>query len=284
MSNNMLTQSSSTALASNEYHSYFALPLLCEIEEKELAEDFYHHNNIEAAHKLVMAHMRYVVKIAHNYLGYGLPLGELVQEGSVGLMKAVKKFNPQVGVRLVSFAVHWIKAEIHEFVIKNWRTVKIATTKTQRKLFFNLRKLQQKFTTDSISVQNKKIAQELDVSLSDVETMSQRMGSADVELDKPLSSHEECSHTLKDTLHDQSANVEQQVMSSLGRDRTNTLLSKALDLLSPRERQIIDARYLAQDKKTLKDLAEIYEVSLERVRQIEKSALKKLKVDLSQSK
>ena len=272
--------SKSSALAVDNYHAYFSMPLLSEIEEKELAEEFCQNQSVSAAHKLVLAHMRYVVKIAKNYLGYGLPLSELVQEGSVGLMKAVKKFDPKVGVRLVSFAVFWIKAEMHEFIIKNWRTVKIATTKTQRKLFFNLRRLQQKFTQLPSKVQHQHIANELDLPLSEVESMSMRMRSSDVELDKPSQVEDEKS-TLKDTLFDESSSVETQVIESNFQQFMASHLEKAITTLNEREKFIIQSRFFDDNKKTLKDLAVQLSVSLERVRQIEKSALRKMRVSLT---
>ena len=268
---------SNSAITTCNYQAYFSMPLLSEIEEKELAEDFVRNQTIESAHKLVLAHMRFVVKIAKNYLGYGLALGELVQEGSVGLMKAVKKFDPTVGVRLVSFAVFWIKSEIHEYVIKNWRTVKIATTKAQRKLFFNMRKLQQQFTDLSISEQHRKIASELDVSIDDVQTMHVRMTSSDFELDRPLSLSESDSATLKDSLQDNTSNLELSVMRDEYNQVMNLKLSVALNQLSEREKEVIIARFFKAEKATLKELSSQLEVSLERVRQIEKSALKKLK-------
>lgn len=277
-----LPLSSSSELTVQEFQGYYSTPILSELEEKELTTDYYEHQNVHSAHKLVMAHMRYVVKIARNYLGYGLPLAELVQEGSVGLMKAVKKFDPHVGVRLVSFAVHWIKAEIHEFVIKNWRTVKIATTKTQRKLFFNLRRLQQQLIDKPQHIQNKKIAEELEVPLSDVEFMNMRMRSTDVELDKPLLGVDSQQNTLQDTLFCPQSNVETLVVQKKSQQQMSELLLKAFETLNDREKMVVTARYYNQEKKTLKDLATELDISLERVRQIEKAALLKLKKSFTQ--
>lgn len=277
------TITSNSAITTCNYQAYFSTPLLSEIEEKELAEDFTRNQTIESAHKLVLAHMRFVVKIAKNYLGYGLALSELVQEGSVGLMKAVKKFDPTVGVRLVSFAVFWIKSEIHEYVIKNWRTVKIATTKAQRKLFFNMRKLQMQFTDLSISEQHRKIASELDVSISDVQTMHVRMTSNDLELDRPLSTSEPDSSTLKDMLQDNDSQLELSVIQDDHNQAMNLKLASALNHLSDREKEVITSRFFNAQKATLKELSSLLQVSLERVRQIEKSALKKLKSLIQES-
>ena len=274
--------SSSSELSVQEFQCYYNTPLLSEIEEQELTEQYYQDQDITAAHQLVMAHMRYVVKIARNYLGYGLPLSELVQEGSVGLMKAVKKFDPKVGVRLVSFAVHWIKAEIHEFVIKNWSIVKIATTKTQRKLFFNLRRLQQQLIDQPQHIQNKKIAEELDVPLSDVESMSMRMRSVDVELDKPVLSESSQQTTLQETLSCPESKIETLVMEHRSQQQMNQFLLKAFENLNDREKSVLSARYYDQNKRTLKELALEMDISLERVRQIEKAALNKLKKLLNQ--
>ena len=268
------------AISVSSYQAYFSMPLLSEIEEKELAEDFAINQSVASAHKLVLSHMRFVVKIARNYLGYGLALSELVQEGSVGLMKAVKKFDPGVGVRLVSFAVYWIKSEIHEFVIKNWRTVKIATTKSQRKLFFNMRRLQQQFTNLTLSEQHEKVAAELEVSVDEVESMHNRMSSYDVELDKPVDQSAACTNTLKDSLPDNGASPEIRVIEENHEQVMSARLALSLNVLSAREKEVISARYFSLHKKTLKDLAEDLKISLERVRQIEKAALKKLRTTL----
>jgi RNA polymerase sigma-32 factor len=175
--------------STDSFDHYFKYPYLSEEQEKELAHDFLINGSLKAAHTLVLAHMRYVVKVAKGYLGYGLPLNELVQEGAIGLMKAVKKFNPLQGVRLVSFGIYWIKAEINEYIIKNWRLVKIATTKAQRKLFFNYRRLKKEKFEDlhSQRKQNESIAQALDVTVDEVELMSLRMKEQEIQLDKPIS-------------------------------------------------------------------------------------------------
>jgi RNA polymerase sigma-32 factor len=265
------------SLAIDNFQAYFAVPLLSEVEEQELTAQYYENQSKQAAHKLVLAHMRYVVKISKNYLGYGLPLNDLVQEGSIGLMKAIKKFDPNVGVRLVSFATYWIKSEIHEFIIKNWHIVKIATTKTQRKLFFNLRKLQQKFTSLPKKEQEQQIATELELDVKDVQTMHMRMSATNLELDKPLSEHASA-HSPQELLADPSSLVENDFIESSSKESTTLSLHNALESLSSREKEIVEQRFLREEKTTLDHLSDKFGVSIERIRQIEKAALKKLEL------
>ncbi|MEP4890183.1 MAG: RNA polymerase sigma factor RpoH [Aliiglaciecola sp.] len=244
-------------------------------EERQLAERLQRDEDIEAARKLVMSHLRFVVHIAKSYSGYGLPQADLIQEGNIGLMKAVKRFDPTVGVRLVSFAVHWIKAEIHEFVLKNWRIVKVATTKAQRKLFFNLRKNKKRlgwFTHDEVQ----KVAQELGVSTKEVLQMEARMSSQDQAFDLSADDDESGSFAPVQFLEDKTTDVENEVINSDWDTNASKRLHSAIKTLDERSQHIIQTRWLSDDKLTLQDLADKYEVSAERVRQIEKNAMKKL--------
>ncbi|HRH80650.1 MAG TPA: RNA polymerase sigma factor RpoH [Thiobacillaceae bacterium] len=251
-------------------------PILSAEEEHDLAKRFHEESDLEAARKLVLSHLRLVVSIARGYMGYGLPQGDLIQEGNVGLMKAVKRFDPERGVRLVSFAVHWIKAEIHEFILRNWRLVKVATTKAQRKLFFNLRSLKQSdgsLTADEIG----SMARTLNVSQADVKEMETRLYGHDVALE-PFSDDEEdafapiaylAAPDAEPSLHLEWA--ERNTLATHG-------LSGALATLDPRSRHIVEARWLNEDNPmTLHELAAVYGISAERVRQIEAKALQKMK-------
>jgi RNA polymerase sigma-32 factor len=222
-----------------------------------------------------MSHLRFVVHIAKSYSGYGLPQADLIQEGNIGLMKAVKRFDPNVGVRLVSFAVHWIKAEIHEFVLKNWRIVKVATTKAQRKLFFNLRKAKKRlgwFTHAEVQ----KVAEDLGVSTKEVLQMESRMASHDTAFDLGNDDDESTTFSPAQYLEDKSTDVEMSVINSDMDASAAKRLYSAIKTLDQRSQHIIETRWLADDKLTLQDLADEYEVSAERVRQIEKNAMKKL--------
>lgn len=244
-------------------------------EERELASRLQRDEDIESARKLVMSHLRFVVHIAKSYSGYGLPQADLIQEGNIGLMKAVKRFDPTVGVRLVSFAVHWIKAEIHEFVLKNWRIVKVATTKAQRKLFFNLRKNKKRlgwFTHDEVQ----KVAEELGVSTKEVLQMEARMSSQDQAFDLSADDDESGNFAPVQFLEDKSADVESEVINTDWDTNASKRLHNAIKTLDERSQHIIQTRWLSDDKLTLQDLAEKYQVSAERVRQIEKNAMKKL--------
>ncbi|MGL4269207.1 MAG: RNA polymerase sigma factor RpoH [Plesiomonas sp.] len=252
-------------------------PMLSAEEEKELAERLHYHGDIQAAKKLILSHLRFVIHVARNYAGYGLPQADLIQEGNIGLMKAVRRFNPEVGVRLVSFAVHWIKAEIHEYVLRNWRIVKVATTKAQRKLFFNLRKTKQRlgwFNMDEVDM----VARELGVTADDVREMESRMAAQDMAFD--LGPEDESRDTpqapvlyLEDKSSDFANGIEEDNWESHAADK----LADAMSLLDERSQHIIRARWLDEQKATLQELADHYQVSAERVRQLEKNALKKLK-------
>ncbi|STO92459.1 RNA polymerase, sigma 32 (sigma H) factor [Haemophilus pittmaniae] len=256
--------------AANEY------PMLTAEEEKELSERLYYQGDLDAAKALILSHLRFVIHVARGYSGYGLPQADLIQEGNIGLMKAVKRFNPEVGVRLVSFAVHWIKAEIHEYVLRNWRIVKVATTKAQRKLFFNLRKTKQRlgwFNENEVDM----VANELGVSKEDVIEMESRMTGADVGFDLPTDSEEE-SYAPSLYLEDKSSNFAAELESENFESQATEQLTTALANLDERSRDIIEARWLDDENKaTLHDLAAKYNISAERVRQLEANALKKLK-------
>jgi len=247
--------------------------------EHELATRLYSENDLQAAQELIMSHLRFVIHIAKGYGGYGLPQADLVQEGNVGLMKAVKRFNPEVGVRLVSFAVHWIKAEIHEFVLRNWRIVKVATTKAQRKLFFNLRKNKKRlgwFSNEEVNT----VAETLGVSTKDVMEMESRMSNQDQAFE--LSSDDDSqvdagNFSPAQYLEDKQSDLATSVEESNWEDHANKSLSTALVALDERSQDIIRTRWLAEDKLTLQELANKYQISAERVRQLEKNALSKLK-------
>ncbi|MEP1448115.1 MAG: RNA polymerase sigma factor RpoH [Paraglaciecola sp.] len=244
-------------------------------DERALAERLQQDDDLQAARKLIMSHLRFVVHIAKSYSGYGLPQADLIQEGNIGLMKAVKRFDPTVGVRLVSFAVHWIKAEIHEFVLKNWRIVKVATTKAQRKLFFNLRKNKKRlgwFTHAEVQ----KVADDLGVSTKEVLQMEARMSSHDQAFDLSADDDESGSFAPVQFLEDKSEDVESEVINSDWDSNASDRLYSAIKTLDERSQHIIQTRWLSDDKTTLQDLADKYQVSAERVRQIEKNAMKKL--------
>ncbi|KGK00194.1 RNA polymerase sigma factor RpoH [Thalassotalea sp. ND16A] len=258
--------------------SAYSIPMLTAEKEHELATRLHFEDDLNAAQDLIMSHLRFVIHIAKGYSGYGLPQADLIQEGNVGLMKAVKRFNPEVGVRLVSFAVHWIKAEIHEFVLKNWRIVKIATTKAQRKLFFNLRKNKKRlgwFSQDEVST----VAETLGVSNKDVLEMENRMASADQAFDLTDSDDDSQSTNFAPAqyLEDQHSDLSVQVENSNWDNHVNNQLSQAIKCLDERSQDIITTRWLNEDKATLQELASKYQISAERVRQLEKNALGKLK-------
>ncbi|WP_053981949.1 RNA polymerase sigma factor RpoH [Marinagarivorans algicola] len=248
-------------------------------EEQEIAEDLYYRESLEAARKLVMAHLRFVVHIAKSYSGYGLAEGDLIQEGNVGLMKAVKRFNPEKGVRLISFAVHWIKAEMHEFILRNWRIVKIATTKAQRKLFFNLRG-QKKRLGWLTHEEAKAVAADLNVDVKHVQDMEGRLTAYDAGFDAGADDDDESTaylapaNILEDKRYDPATMVE---AANWEKTSVNNL-EVALEHLDARSRDILQQRWLDDDSKsTLHDLAAQYGVSAERIRQLEKNAMKKLK-------
>ncbi|MDP3706349.1 MAG: RNA polymerase sigma factor RpoH [Legionellaceae bacterium] len=255
------------------------IPLLSAEEEYDFAERVQEHGDLEAARSLVLAHLRYVVRVARGYSGYGLPLSDLIQEGNVGLMKAVKRFNPKMGVRLVSFAVHWIKAEIHEFVIQNWRIVKIATTKAQRKLFFNLRHMKKRLGWSS-NDEVDEIATHLGVKREDVWEMERRLNAMDESYDSTAIGDDEKSYKAApaDYLQDNSANPAHIYEQTDTDTNQYERLHAALESLDERSQDILQQRWLSDDKVvTLHNLAEKYNVSAERVRQLEKNAMKKLR-------
>ncbi len=273
------------------------LPMLTLEEEQRFARQYRDDNDLEAAGKLVLSHLRLVVSVARQYLGYGLPHGDLIQEGNVGLMKAVKRFDPDQGVRLVSYALHWIKAEIHEYILKNWRMVKVATTKAQRKLFFNLRSMKQRFKSDDAAAdmathrdtlspaQVRAMADELNVSAEDVLEMETRLSGGDVLLDPMASDDGEEVYGpisyLTDSNHEPLAVIEAHRRDVLASDG----IASALDVLDPRSRRIVEERWLkvnddSSGGMTLHELAAEYGVSAERIRQIEVAAMKKMKTAL----
>ncbi|RCL43579.1 MAG: RNA polymerase sigma factor RpoH [SAR86 cluster bacterium] len=258
----------------------YKIPVLTREEELELTTEFFETEDVKLAHKLVISHLRFVVHIAKSYAGYGLPLADIIQEGNVGLLKAVTKFDPNKGVRLVSFAVHWIKAEIHEFILKNWRIVKIATTKAQRKLFFNLRS-KKKNTGWLTDEEAKRIAKELDVSVKEVMHMENRLNSADSPFDAPTEVEDnEKAFSPSQYLEDNSFNPEDIAEQKNYEDVNHTALIKNISALDKRSQDIIRARWLDDNKTTLNELADKYSVSAERIRQIEATAFKKLKTAL----
>lgn len=254
-----------------------AVPVLSADDEQRLAEQYYHEQDLDAARNLVLAHLRFVVHIARSYTGYGLPLGDLVQEGNVGLMKAVKRFDPTKGVRLVSFAVHWIKAEIHEYVIKNWRIVKVATTKAQRKLFFNLRG--QKKRLGRLSMEEaQRVADDLGVTAAQVKEMEGRLGAYDASFDGPTNDDEDSTVVSPATyLHSDNSDPADLLAEQDQQERESRQLGSALMALDERSRDILERRWLADQKSTLQDLANEYGVSAERIRQLENNAIKKLR-------
>jgi len=253
-------------------------PMLTAEQEKELAERLHYDGDIEAAKGLVMSHMRFVVHVARGYSGYGLPIADLIQEGNIGLMKAVKRFNPEVGVRLVSFAVHWIKAEIHEYVLRNWRIVKVATTKAQRKLFFNLRKSKKRlgwFNNAEVEM----VAEQLGVNPSEVREMESRLAAQDPAFELPNEDDDRDAGFTAPVyfLEDKASDVALSYEENNWENHTNNRLSNALAGLDERSQHIVRSRWLDDEKTTLQDLANHYGISAERVRQLEKNAMKKLK-------
>ncbi|MGI9290131.1 MAG: RNA polymerase sigma factor RpoH [Gammaproteobacteria bacterium] len=265
-----------TGSLDNYIQAVRAVPVLSKEEEQQLARQLVEHNDLDAARQLVMSQLRFVVHIARGYSGYGLPLADLIQEGNIGLMKAVKRFDPEVGVRLVSFAVHWIRAEIHEFVIKNWKQVKIATTKAQRKLFFNLRKAKKHLGWLSKD-ETAAVANDLGVSEREVTEMEQRLYSHDVAFDPTPGDDEEAPYApalyLQNAEGDPAADIEADDWET---QASNQML-EALSDLDERSQDILRSRWLTEDKATLHELADKYGVSAERIRQIENNAIKKLR-------
>jgi RNA polymerase sigma-32 factor len=257
-----------------------AIPVLTAEEERELAERLYFDGDVDAARQMVMSHLRFVVHVAKTYSGYGLPLGDLIQEGNVGLMKAVKRFDPTMGVRLVSFAVHWVKAEMHEFILRNWRIVKVATTKAQRKLFFNLRSMKKGLgwlTNDEVDA----IAEDLGVEAKTVRQMEGRMASVDTAFDAPEGADDEKDFWAPAYfLEDKSADPSMQLEDANWEEDSQRRLMQAMEQLDDRSKDILARRWLTDDKATLHELAAEYGVSAERIRQLEKNAMKKIRVSM----
>jgi RNA polymerase sigma-32 factor len=283
MSNALVNTHTMTLPVSSEQldtylNAVYRVPVLSAEREYELAVRLRDHDDVDAARELVVSHLRFVVKIARGYNGYGLPLADLIQEGGIGLMKAVRRFDPDVGVRLVSFAVHWIKAEIHEFILRNWRIVKIATTKAQRKLFFNLRSSKKRlgwFNREEVE----SVAEDLGVSPETVLEMESRLSGQDISFDPLVPTEDEeanwsPSAYLTATTNSDPANS---VEHSDWENQTNGQLYRALEQLDERDRIILEQRWLKERKVTLQELSERFNVSAERIRQLEKNAINKLK-------
>jgi RNA polymerase sigma-32 factor len=252
------------------------IPVLSRESELELATRFRRDNDLDAARQLVLAHLRFVVHVARGYTGYGLPVGDLIQEGNVGLMKAVKRFDPTIGVRLVSFAVHWIRAEIHEYVLRNWRLVKVATTKAQRKLFFNLRRLKKNLAWLSDS-ETRAVAQDLGVTPAEVTEMEKRLSARDLSFDPVPESDDEDTYSPSMYLPAADSDPSIEVEEEEWEDATAARLGKALETLDARSQDILKSRWMTENKATLHELAARYNVSAERIRQIEANAIKKLR-------
>ncbi len=257
-------------------HAVGAIPVLSKEDEQALSHRFNEQEDLDAARELVMAHLRFVVHIAKGYTGYGLPLGDLIQEGNVGLMKAVKRFDPDYGVRLVSFAVHWIRAEIHEFVLKNWRIVKVATTKAQRKLFFNLRKNKKSLAWLS-HAETLAVADDLGVTPKEVTEMERRLSARDAIFDPAPDADDEHAFTPAAYLPSPNADPAELVEKSDWHDNATTKMTDAMQDLDERSQDILRSRWLTDTKMTLHELADRYGVSAERIRQVEANAIKKLR-------
>ncbi len=267
------------ALNAGSLESYFQsvnkIPMLSAEEEHLLAVRYSEEGDLEAARQLVMSHLRFVVKVARGYSGYGLPQADLIQEGSVGLMKAVKRFDPTIGVRLVSFAVHWIRAEMHEYIIRNWKIVKIATTKAQRKLFFNLR-LSKKRLAWLNKEEVDSVAKDLGVKPQEVIEMEKRLSSYDTSFDAPETDDDAPSFYPAAYLEDKRQGPEEELETMQLKNIQLEALTAALDKLDERSKDIVNKRWLSEKKQTLHQLADRYGVSAERIRQLEKSAFGKI--------
>ena len=257
-----------------------SVPSLTQEEERDLATRLREDGDLDAARQLVLAHLRFVVHIASGYQGYGLPMADLIQEGNVGLMKAVKRFDPSVGVRLVTFAVHWIRAEMHEFILRNWRLVKVATTKAQRKLFFNLRKLKKRLGWMSPDEQEA-VADYLGVKREEVAEMEMRLAGHDIAFDPPDSSSDDDTYSPSQYLPSPDMDPAIELEEADAMERASEQLAEALEGLDERSRDIITARRLTEKKTTLQELAGRYGVSAERIRQIENIALKQLRASIT---
>ncbi len=261
-------------------HYVNQIPMLTAEEEHELAVKLQKDNDITAAKRLILSHLRYVARVSKGYLGYGLPLADLIQEGNIGLMKAVRRFNPDMGVRMVTFAMHWIKAEIHEYILRNWRIVKVATTKAQRKLFFNLRNLKKRLgwmTTEEVN----DVAKDLGVKPETVREMEMRMSASDAAFDGYEDDDDERHFSPAAYLEDHRYNPADQMEKSDWADQASDNIYQALEHLDERSQDIIRTRWLDEKKLTLQDLADKYQVSAERVRQLEQNAMKKLRAAIA---
>ncbi len=273
------------ALPTGSLESYIQsvnqVPLLSADEERALAVRLQEHNDLDAARSLVLSHLRFVVRVARGYSGYGLALADLVQEGNIGLMKAVKRFDPDRGVRLVSFAVHWVRAEIHEFILRNWRIVKVATTKAQRKLFFNLRSAKKRLgwmNREEVDA----VAKDLGVTAKDVLEMEERLSMHDAAFDgSAKDSDDDEAFSPVAYLQDDCPGPEEIVATGQQMDSNQQHLKNALESLDERSKNIISRRWLAEKKATLHELAKDYSVSAERIRQLEQAAIKKMKLAMS---
>lgn len=283
MTNTIAVHEMTMPVLSGSLESYMQsvreIPVLPKSDEQALAVELQEHGDLEAARKLIMHNLRFVIKVARGYSGYGLPLADLVQEGNVGLMKAVKRFDPAINVRLVSFAVHWIRAEIHEFILKNWKIVKVATTKSQRKLFFNLRSKKKRLAWMNQAEIND-IANDLGVTSKDVLEMEKRMSGQDIgfDLSPGQEDDESAYHPSQYLQSEQVTDPSELTESSDWQDHTQGLFKKALETLDERSKDILAKRWLADKKSTLQELADNYQVSAERIRQIESTAIAKLKI------
>jgi RNA polymerase sigma-32 factor len=257
------------------------IPVLTLEEEQDLARRYRDEGDLEAARRMVLAHLRFVVHVAKGYTGYGLPLGDLVQEGNIGLMKAVKRFDPEHGVRLVSFAVHWIRAEMHEFILRNWRIVKVATTKAQRKLFFNLRKSKKRLGWLNYEEVHA-VARDLGVKPEVVLEMESRLSGQDIGFDLPPNADDEMPYVAPAAyLENKSTDPEQTLEAQNWTEHNNTLLYAGLDELDERSKDIVRSRWLQDNKMTLQELANRYGVSAERIRQLEANALRKMRASIT---
>ncbi len=288
MTNTIAVREMTMPVLSGSLDSYMQsvreIPVLPKADEQALAVQLREHGDLEAARKLIMHNLRFVIKVARGYSGYGLPLADLVQEGNVGLMKAVKRFDPSVNVRLVSFAVHWIRAEIHEFILKNWKIVKVATTKAQRKLFFNLRSKKKRLAWMN-EAEVKDIASDLGVTSKDVLEMEKRMSGQDIGFDlSPGQEDDESAFHPSQYLESELVTDPSELTESADwQDHTQGLFKKALETLDERSKDILAKRWLTDKKATLQELADSYQVSAERIRQIESNAIAKLKVAVTAS-
>ena len=258
-----------------------SIAVLTQEQEQELARQYYYDDNVDAARQLVLAHLRFVVHMAKTYSGYGLSQADLIQEGNVGLMKAVKRFNPEVGVRLVSFAVHWIKAEMHEYILRNWRIVKVATTKAQRKLFFNLRSSKKKLGWLN-NAETQAVADDLGVDAKVVQQMEGRMSAYDTSFDADADADADDTAYRAPAfyLEDQNSDLANQVSDAEWEATTNNSLHTAMAELDDRSKDILSSRWLTDDKATLHELADKYNISAERIRQLEKNAMNKIKAKM----